>query len=70
MIHLVDTPKKDDGDNPKDKTPGQKPKRRRRRHSKYSNRKNSDKTARRINIPVNPEGSNDHMDPAMESTLR
>ena len=28
-IYMVDTPKKDDGDNPEDKTPGQKPKRRR-----------------------------------------
>ena len=60
---MVDTPKEDDGDNPKDKTPGQKPKRRRRRCSKSSNSKNSDKSARRVDIP---EGSNDHMDPAME----
>ena len=65
-IYMVDTPKKDDSDNPEDKTPGQKPKRRRRRRSKSSNSKNSDKSARRIDIPVNPEGSNDHMDPAME----
>ena len=65
-IYMVDTPKKDDSDNPEDKTPGKKPKRRRRRRSKSSNSKNSDKSARRIDIPVNPEGSNDHMDPAME----
>ena len=65
-IYMVDTPNKDDSDNPEDKTPGQKPKRRRRRRSKSSNCKNSDKSARRVDIPVNPEGSNDHMDPAME----
>ena len=63
---MVDTPNKNDSDNPEDKTPGQKPKRRRRRRSKSSNGKNSDKSARRIDIPVNPEGNNDHMDPAME----
>ena len=28
--------------------------------------KNSDKSARRIDTPVNSEGNNDHMDPAME----
>ena len=63
---MVDTPKKDYNDNPEDKTPGQKPKQRRRRCSKSSNSKNSDKSARRVDIPVNPEGSNDDMDPAME----
>ena len=65
-IYMVDTPNKDDNDNPEDKTPGQKPKRRRRRRSKSSNCKNSDKSARRVDILVNPEGNNDHMDPAME----
>ena len=65
-IYMVDTPKEDDGDNPEDKTPGQKPKQRRRRRSKSSNSKNSDKSARRIDIPVNSEGNNDHEDLAME----
>ena len=63
---MVDTPKEDDGDNPEDKTPGQKPKRRRRRCSKSSNSKNSDKSARKIDTPVNSDGNNDHTDPAME----
>ena len=36
-IYMVDTPNKDDNDNLEDKTPGQKPKRRRRRCSKSSN---------------------------------
>ena len=65
-IYMVDTPKKDDGDNPEDKTPGQKPKRRRGHRSKSSNSKNSDKSARRIDTPVNSEGNNDHMDPVIE----
>ena len=65
-IYVVDTPKKDDEDNPDDKTPRQKPKRRRRRCSKSSNSKNSDKSARKIDTPVNSEGNNDHMDLAME----
>ena len=65
-IYMVDTPKKDESDNPEDKTPRQKPKRRHRRRSKSSNSKNSDKSTRRVDIPVKPEGSNDHMDPAME----
>ena len=63
---MVDTPNKDDSDNPEDKTPEQKPKRRRRRRSKSSNGKNSDKSARRADIPANSESNNDHMDPAME----
>ena len=63
---MVDTPKEDDGDNPEDNTPGQKPKLRRKRRSKSSNSKNSSKSARRINTPVNPEGNNDQMEPAME----
>ena len=65
-IYMVDTPKEDDGDNPEDKTPGQKPKRRHRRHSKSSNSKNTSKSTRRIDTPVNPEGNNDHTEPAME----
>ena len=65
-IYMVDTPNKDDSDNPEDKTPGQKPKRRRKRRSKSSNCKNSDKSARRVDIPANSESNNDHMDPAME----
>ena len=40
-ICMVDTPKKDDGDNPEDKTPGQKPNRRHTRRSKSSNSKNT-----------------------------
>ena len=63
---MVDTPKKDDGDNPKDKTPGKKPKQRRRRRSKSNNNKNSSKSARRIDTPVNLKGNNDHTEPAME----
>ena len=59
---MVDTPKKDDNDNPDDKTPGQKPKRQHRRRLKSSN-SNCDKSARRADIP---EGSNDHTDPVME----
>ena len=62
-IYMVDTSNKDDSDNPEDKTPGQKPKRRHRRRSKSSNSKNNDKSARRADIP---EGSNEHTDPAME----
>ena len=65
-IYMVDMPKEDDGDNPEDKTPGQKPKRWRRRHSKSSNSKNMSKSARRIDTPVNPEGNNDQTEPAME----
>ena len=65
-IYMVDTPKEDDGDNPEDKTPGQKPKRRCRHRSKSSNSKNSTRSARRIDTPVNPEGNNDHTEPAME----
>ena len=65
-IYMVDTPNKDDSDNPEDKTPGKKPKRRRRRRSKSSNGKNSDKSARRVDIPANSESNNDHMDPSME----
>ena len=65
-IYMVDTPKEDDGDNPEDKTPREKPKRRRRRRSTSSNSKNSDKSARKIDVPVNSEGNNEHMDPAME----
>ena len=65
-IYMVDTPNKDDIDNPEDKTPGQKLKRRRRRRSKSSNCKNSDKSARRVDIPVNSKSNHDHMDPAME----
>ena len=65
-IYMVDTPKEDNCDKPKDKTPGQKPKRRRRRRSKSSNSKNSDKNARKIDTPVKSIGNNDHMDPAME----
>ena len=63
---MVDTPNKDDNDNLEDKTPGQKPKRRHRCRSKSSNGKNSDKSARRVDIPANSESNNDHMDPAME----
>ena len=37
-----------------------------RRRFKSSNSKNSDKSARRIDTPVNPEGNNDHTEPAME----
>jgi len=65
-IYMVYTPKEDDGDNPEDKTPEEKPKRRCRRRSKSSNCKNSSKSARRIDTPVNPEGNNDHTEPAME----
>ena len=68
-IYMVDTPKEDDGDKKdttEDKTLGQKPKRRRRRRSKSSHSKNSDNSARKIDTPVNSEGNNDHMDPAME----
>ena len=65
-IYMVDTPKEDDGDNPEDKTPGQKPKQRRRRRSKSSNSKNRDKSARKIDILVNFKENNDHTDPAME----
>ena len=65
-IYMVDTPKEDDGDNPEDKTPGKKPKRRRKHRSKSSNNKNISKSARRIDTPVNPEGNNDHTEPAME----
>ena len=65
-IYMVDTPKEDDSDNPEDKTTGQKPKRRRRHRSKSSNSKNSSKSARRNDTPVNPEGNNDHTEPAME----
>ena len=65
-IYMVDMPNKDDSDNPEDKTPGQKPKRRRRRRSKSSNCKNSDKSARRVDIPANSESNNDQMDPAIE----
>ena len=65
-IYMVDTPKEDDGDKPEDKTLRQKPKQRRRRRSKSSNNKNSDKSVRKIDTPVNSEGNNDHMDPAME----
>ena len=63
---MVDTPNKDDNDNPEDKTPRQRPKRQRRRRSKSSNCKNSDKSARRVDIPANSESNNDHMDPTME----
>ena len=63
---MVDTPKEDDGDNPEDKTPGQKPKRRCRRRFKSNNSKNSGKSARWIDTPVNPECHNDHTEPAME----
>ena len=63
---MVDTPNKDDNDNPEDKTPGKKPKRRHRCRSKSSNCKNSDKSARRVDIPAYSESNNDHMDPAME----
>ena len=62
-IYMVDTPNKDGS--PDNKTPGKKPKRRRRRRSKSSNGKNSDKSARRVDIPANSESNNDHMDPAM-----
>ena len=55
---MADMPKKDDGDNLEDKTPGQKPKRQRRRRSKSSNSKNSDRSARKIDTPVNSEGNN------------
>jgi len=65
-IYMVHTPNKDDNDNPEDETPRQKPKRRRRRRSKSSNCKNSDKSARRVDITANSESNNDHMDPAME----
>ena len=63
---LMVSAKKDDIDNLEDKTPGQKPKRRCIRRSKSSNCKNSDKSARRVDIPMNSESNNDHMDLAME----
>ena len=65
-IYMVDTPKEDNGDKTEVKTPGQKPKRRCRRCSKSSHSKNSDNSARKSNTPVNSEGNNDKMDPAME----
>ena len=65
-IYMVDTPKKDEGNKPEDKTPVQKPKRRRRCRSKSTNSKDSGKSARRIDTPINPEGNNDHTEPAME----
>ena len=65
-IYMVDTPKEGDGDKTEDKTPGQKPKRRRRRCSKSSHSKHSDNRARKIDTPVNSKGNNDHMGPAME----
>ena len=66
---MVDTPKEDNDDKKDatdDKPPGQKPKQRRRRRSKSSHSKNSDKSARKIDTPIDSKGNNDHMDPAME----
>ena len=65
-IYMVDMPKEGDGDNPEDNTPGQKPKRRCRRRSKSGNSNNINKSARRMDNPFNPEGNNDHTEPAME----
>jgi len=65
-IYMVDMPKEDDGDNPEDKTPVQKPKRRCRCRSKSSNSNNISKSTRRIDTLVNFEGNNDQTEPAME----
>ena len=59
-IYMVDTPKEDDGDKMEDKTPGQKPKQRRRHRSKSSHSKNSDNITRKIDRPVNSKGNDDH----------
>ena len=53
-IYMVDTPNKDDSDNPEDKTPGQKPKRRRRRRPKSSNCENGNKSARKGRYTIKP----------------
>ena len=67
-VSMVDTPK--DGDDEEateaDSLKKQPKRRRQRRRSKPRHGKNSDKSARRIHIPISPEGSNDHMDPAIE----
>ena len=64
MIYVVDTPKEGDGeDTTKDKPLNKPPKRRRRCLSKSSQSKNN---ARKNNTPVDSNGNDDPMDPAME----